>query len=196
MDGIAQLELAALVQRQERDARDRLRHRIDAEDRVFGYGPTPLEVPRTERAEVADLATPGNRNLTTRDLPGDNVATVEVLSDAFESVGIEPSSIRVDLHVASSWSVDARTSCPHYISSQIVDLIDALRSTGAVREYLAEPVPDEPSSDPRYTRGSRQVAATASRARDRGEGSRDPPPSAASIYVDNWYEYLAKAPQD
>src|SRR5262245_17043872 len=82
---------------------------------------------------------------------------------------------------------------PHSISSQIVDLIDALRSTGAVREYLPEPVPDDaverildtarfaPSGGNRQ--GWRVIVVKDTEIRRR----------LREIYLDNWYEYLAQS---
>jgi nitroreductase len=113
-----------------------------------------------------------------------------------EPVGIESGSIRVGFHVAS-WSGlsllsrDGRGAA-RSLSWQIVDLNEALRSTGAAREFRPEPVADDvierildtarfaPSGGNRQ--GWRVIVVDDPTLRSR---LRD-------FYVEHWYAYLAQ----
>ena len=73
-----------------------------------------------------------------------------------------------------------------------MELIDALRSTGAVREYLAEPVPDEVVE--RILDTARFAPSGGNRQGWRVIVVKDPEirRRLRDIYLDNWYEYLAQ----
>ena len=58
LDRIVQRDLALFDQHHERDAGERLGHRIDAEDRVDGQRRVALDVSLADSAEVSDLAVP------------------------------------------------------------------------------------------------------------------------------------------
>jgi len=72
-----------------------------------------------------------------------------------------------------------------------VDLIDALRSTGAVREFRPEPVPDEVLA--RVLDTARFAPSGGNRQGWRVVVVRDPATRRAvrDLYVDGWYDYLA-----
>jgi len=73
-----------------------------------------------------------------------------------------------------------------------VDLIDALRSTGAVREYLADPVADDVIEGILDT--ARFAPSGGNRQGWRVIVVKDPEIRRClrEIYLDNWYEYLAQ----
>jgi nitroreductase len=72
-----------------------------------------------------------------------------------------------------------------------VDLIEALRSTGAVRDYLPEPVPDEVVE--RILDTARFAPSGGNRQGWRVIVVKDPDTRRRlrDIYLDHWYEYLA-----
>ncbi len=97
--GIGELEVSPLVEAHERNAGDRLGHRVDPPDGVVGDGGRTLEVGQAEMLVVADGTVPGDRDRASGDLAGLDVAAREVLVDASEAAGVEAGGLRVDLHV-------------------------------------------------------------------------------------------------
>ena len=134
---------------------------------------------------------PRHRDLTARDLSQRDVTAIEVVGDVLEPFRVETGCIGVDFHVQDIPSWFRRPQTP--ISSQNVDLTEALRSTGAVREYVAEPVTDEvverildtarfaPSGGNRQ--GWRVIVVKDADIRRR----------LREIYLDGWYQYLAQS---
>jgi hypothetical protein len=88
VDGIAELEVALLVELHQRDARDRLRHREQAVDRVVRCRLVRLAVHETEVLEVTDHAVAGDGDLAARDLAGLDVARLQMCVDVGELLGV------------------------------------------------------------------------------------------------------------
>ena len=83
---IVELKAPFFVEHHEPDARDGLRHRVDAPDRVGGDGPAALDLEVAERLTVDDLAAPGHQGQGAGELAGVDVA-LPVLADAGEALG-------------------------------------------------------------------------------------------------------------
>ena len=83
---IVELKAPLFVEHHEPDARDGLRHRVDAPDRVGGDGPAALDLEVAERLTVDDLAAPGHQGQGAGELAGVDVA-LPVLADAGEALG-------------------------------------------------------------------------------------------------------------
>ena len=104
---VVELEHAALVELHERDRSDRLAHRIDAEDRIVGHRQAALEVSRSERRVIREMAVARDGDLATGDLAGVDVVLHEVVGDAPEPRLVESRLLRVAFHdfsfAAAAW---------------------------------------------------------------------------------------------
>ncbi len=67
-NGVVQLKVPLLVEHHECKARDRLRHRIDAEDRILLHRQAALAVALAGDLEMRDLAVAGDERREPRDL--------------------------------------------------------------------------------------------------------------------------------
>ena len=73
-----------------------------------------------------------------------------------------------------------------------LDLVDTLRSTGAVREFHPEPVArPRARTPPRHGPLRPEWRQPSGLARHRGRGRRPPASRCATLYLSGWYEYLA-----
>ena len=84
--GVIELKSPLLVQHHQRHGRYRLRHRVDAVDRVLLRWLPALGVHQPERREVCDLAAPGHQRQRAGNLPGVDVALREKSIDPPEAV--------------------------------------------------------------------------------------------------------------
>src|SRR5712664_3256197 len=80
---IVELSASLLPQHHQPHAHDRLRHRIDAEDRMLGDWPLPLDLEVALRLEVRDFSPARDEREGAGELAGVDV-TLEVIGDASE----------------------------------------------------------------------------------------------------------------
>ena len=85
-DGVAELKHPAFVQLHEGDGGDRLGHRVDAEDGVFGHRLVALAVQHAERGEVGEFAAAGDQRDAAGDPAGFDVAAEQVLVEALQGL--------------------------------------------------------------------------------------------------------------
>src|SRR5262249_25513068 len=97
-DRIGKREKAALVQRQQRDAGDRLGHRVDAPDRVFFDRQRPLQVPRPEGPEVTDVTMANHGHLAAGDTASVYVAILQMLSNPVQLPLVQTCARSVRFH--------------------------------------------------------------------------------------------------
>ena len=69
MDRVVELEIRLLIERHQRDRGNRLRHRVDAEDRVLTHRLAAFGIHLTNRREVRDFAATRHQGEGTGDLP-------------------------------------------------------------------------------------------------------------------------------
>lgn len=97
-DGVVELEHPLLEQLHQRDGHDRLRHRVDAEDRVVAHRNTPLAIALAQAALVGEVAAPADGHLAAGDLARPDVVPLQVRLDALQPLCIEPGRCRLQLH--------------------------------------------------------------------------------------------------
>ena len=97
--GVVELEAALFEQLHQGDARERLGHRVDAEDGVVADGHPAFAVAQAERRVVRHLAVTADGHLRAGDLAGLDVVAVEVGGDALETSCVEAGPGDVDVHV-------------------------------------------------------------------------------------------------
>ncbi len=103
MDWVVQLKEAALVQLHEGNRRDRLGHRINAEDRVVSHRSTTLEIHRAQRAEIGGVPISMHRHLAACNLLRLDVVPLEVTGNAFESFARKARALRGQFHTSSAF---------------------------------------------------------------------------------------------
>ena len=82
--GLVQRDAAFLDQHHEGDARERLGHRIDAEDRVVLDRRLALEVGKTLHGRMNDLAAAIDQELRSREAAGIDITLLQVIFEAIE----------------------------------------------------------------------------------------------------------------
>ena len=83
--GIVERDAAFLDQHHQREAGERLGHRIDAEDRVFLQRPVALDVHAAERAQVCDLAVALDERQRARQLAGIQILLLQEPVDVLQA---------------------------------------------------------------------------------------------------------------
>ena len=81
MDGLVERDAALLEQHHEGDRRDRLGHRIDAEDGVVPHRDLALDIGEALHGAVGDLAAAVDQKLGARKASGVDVALFQVRID-------------------------------------------------------------------------------------------------------------------
>ena len=84
MDGLVERDLAFLDQHHEGDTRDRLGHRIDAENRIVLDRNLAFEVGKALHRRMDDLAAAVDQKLGPREAAGVDVALLQMIFDAVE----------------------------------------------------------------------------------------------------------------
>ncbi len=95
VDRVAELHTGLLDERQESDGGDRFRHRVPAPDRLVVELLARLEVHRTDRGAMGQLAPAADQHLAAGDLAGVDVRGPEVIVDAGETGGVEARRRRI-----------------------------------------------------------------------------------------------------
>ena len=93
-DRIIELEMPLLVEAHQRDRGDRLRHRVEAEDRVVGHRRFALAIRHAHRLEVGDVAVARDERLASGDLPGLDIVAVQMIGNSIEPIGRESCAFR------------------------------------------------------------------------------------------------------
>jgi hypothetical protein len=84
MDGFVDRDAAFLDQHHEGDRRDRLGHRIDAENRIVLDRDLALDIGKALDGGMDDLAAPVDQKLCSREASGIEVALLEVIFETIE----------------------------------------------------------------------------------------------------------------
>src|SRR5262249_23047472 len=158
--GVAQLEHPALVQRHQRDAGDRLGHRVDAPDRVLLDRRGPLEVPGPERAEVADVPVPRDRGLAAGDAAGVDVPVLQVVGDPLELPLVQSRARWIDLHALLPPGPGPSLACGSHVTGSSCTLVMVIFSL-----YLSSSKPAarrSPGSRPSRPRNASRSSMRAS----------------------------------
>src|SRR5690606_11559149 len=88
------LEVSLLVEHHQGEAGDRLRHRVDAEDRIFFHWQAAFAVALSGRLEVSDFPVPGDKGRETGDLAPVHIG-LEIIGDVRKPGWIQTDILRL-----------------------------------------------------------------------------------------------------